>query len=105
MLATNVIILLQHPFILYLILFYFKSISSFILSRNASAEILDVASCPPLSRFVFLDNEDELNVAQPNPIPGQGFVYGTKRGAMRAVKQSHVFRGSVRMDLYKPQHH
>ena len=30
------------------------------------------------------DEEDEVNVAQWHPCPGQGIVYGTKRGKVRS---------------------
>jgi activator-of-BECN1-regulated-autophagy protein 1 len=37
---------------------------------------------------VLLDEDDEVNIAQFHPIPGNGIVYGTKRGKVKAFRRN-----------------
>ena len=42
------------------------------------------------SACIIADDEDEVNVAKFNPIPGLGAVYGTKKGKLKVIKRAAV---------------
>lgn len=55
-------------------------------NSKVACEVIDLSSMR--TTCILTDDEDEVNIAQFHPIPGNGILYGTKKGRIRKYQRS-----------------
>ena len=71
---------------------------------TVACEVIDLGSMATVC--VLADHEDEVNIAQFHPLPGNGVLYGTKKGKIRKYQRTQQLQPAEEegeegyMDMY-----